>query len=122
MSHKVQSTLKFGPAKRPALAETSANASVPCKRPVTESPAAEHKPPTKKHAALSTTDLEAHLTGLVRQLHNQPNHEIFGSPLAGAIRLPCHPTGRKNAQCWINKMKQIANWVIDEMGERWTCI
>lgn len=121
MSHKVQSTLNFGPAKRPALAETSANATVPCKRPATEPPAAEHKPPPKKHAALSTTDLEAHLTGLVRKLYQQkPNHEIFGSPTAGHIRLPCHAIGRKNGQCWVNKMKQIANWVIDEMGERWS--
>jgi len=47
MPPKTQSTINFGAAKRPALTETSANASVLGKRPATESPAPELEPPTK---------------------------------------------------------------------------
>jgi len=108
---KTQSTLSFGSSKRPALEEIDGNAP---KRP-------KPSPQVPAQPALSTTNLEAHLTGLVLQLYRQePHHEIFGSPCAGLVRLPCHPMGRKNGQCWMNKMKQVASGIMAEMGDRWT--
>ncbi|KAK9352184.1 hypothetical protein V1523DRAFT_414767 [Lipomyces doorenjongii] len=44
---------------------------------------------------------------------NEPNHEIFGEPAQGLVRLPLH-SSRPEGPSWAKVCKYIATWVFDE--------
>ncbi|KAK9359290.1 hypothetical protein V1504DRAFT_458405 [Lipomyces starkeyi] len=60
-------------------------------------------------------DLERRLHQLFIDLHtSNPNHEIFGEPAQGLLRLPLYPS-RTSDQSWAKTCKNIALGVLTEM-------
>ncbi|KAK9486469.1 hypothetical protein V1527DRAFT_57436 [Lipomyces starkeyi] len=72
--------------------------------------------PTQPFTEVSSrSGLEQHLLQLFIDLHNSdPNHEIFGEPAPGLVRLPLYGL-RRTDQSWVNVCRSIAISVISEM-------